>query len=124
MKRLFSLLAIVAIIAVSNCSEIPENNDPILGAWIKTTNLENSTTDKSAQIEEEWIFNDVYLGRYQRYQNGKITFYTDYRWSVEQGIYSLEYNEEEMSDISFLLKEGGTPEVLELPSGSVFAIRK
>ena len=57
MKKLFSLLSIVGIIAISNCTRVPENHDPILGIWAKT---ESSSIEgkNSSTVREEWIFND------------------------------------------------------------------
>ena len=82
MKKLFSLLSIVGIIAISNCTRVPENHDPILGIWAKT---ESSSIEgkNSSTVREEWIFNDVYLGRYQRYSNSKLIFYTDFNLKVD-----------------------------------------
>ncbi|MBS9462947.1 hypothetical protein KIM67_11030 [Flagellimonas sp. 389] len=122
MKKLFSLLSIVCIIAISNCTSIPENNDPILGIWVNaSTTLEskNETT-----VREEWIFNDVYLGRYQRYSNNTIDFYTDFKWSEENGIYNIIYSDTEISDVIVNLEETNEPEILSLENGGVFAVRE
>ena len=122
MKKLFSLVSIVCIIAVSNCTSVPENNDPILGIW---TNTNTSTENKSGtNTREEWIFNDVYLGRYQRYTGSKLTFYTDFRWSEEKGVYNIVYSDTEVDDVTVSLKNTEEPEILALNNGSVFAIRE
>ncbi|MFD2101378.1 hypothetical protein [Flagellimonas iocasae] len=123
MKKLFSLLSIIGIIAISNCSRIPENNDPILGVWAKT---ESSTVNgKSAEsAREEWIFNDVYLGRYQSYSNSKLVFYTDFKWSQENGVYTIIYGDPQVEDISVSLEQSSNPEILALENGSVFATRE
>ncbi|SDQ53022.1 hypothetical protein [Flagellimonas zhangzhouensis] len=124
MKKLFSLLSIIAILAVSNCSEIPENNDPILGIWAKTEI--SSETDKvsSNTTREEWIFNDVYLGRYQSYSDSKLVFYTDFKWSVDNGIYTIIYGDPQVQDITVSMQKAKQPEILTLENGSVFATRE
>ncbi len=123
MKKLFSLLSIVGIIVISNCTQIPENNDPILGVWIKTDSrtVEGKGTETT---REEWIFNDVYLGRYQSFSNSKLTFYTDFKWSVDKGNYSITYGDPELADITLSLEQSNDPESLTLDNGSVFATRE
>jgi hypothetical protein len=123
MKKLFSLLSIIGIIAISNCSRIPENNDPILGIWAKT---ESSTLNgKSTEsTREEWIFNDVYLGRYQSYSNSKLVFYTDFKWSQENGVYTIIYGDPQVEYITVSLEQSNDPEILALENGSVFATRE
>ncbi|MFT0716060.1 hypothetical protein [Flagellimonas lutimaris] len=123
MKKLFSLLSIVGIIAISNCTRVPDNHDPILGIWAKTESF--SLEGKSANTtREEWIFNDVYLGRYQRYSNSELIFYTDFKWSQENGSYSLIYGDPQVTDITVSLEKAKEPEVLTLDNGSVFATRE
>ncbi len=122
MKKIFSLLAIVSIIAASNCTRIPENNDPILGVWSKTN--VTTVTNKEIPEKEEWIFNDAYLGRYHRYANQKIVFYTDFAWSLDNGTYTIIYNEEELSDITVIMNKADEPEQLEFTGGEVFAVRE
>ena len=123
MKKLFSLLSIVGIIAISKCTRVPDNHDPILGIWAKTESF--SLEGKSANTtREEWIFNDVYLGRYQRYSNSELIFYTDFKWSQENGSYSLIYGDPQVTDITVSLEKAKEPEVLTLDNGSVFATRE
>lgn len=123
MKKLFSLLSIVGIIAISNCSQIPENNDPILGVWSRTDTrtVEGKGTETT---REEWIFNDVYLGRYQSFSNSRLIFYTDFKWSVDKGNYSITYGDSELADITLNLEQAKEPESLTLDNGSVFATRE
>ncbi|MBO0329144.1 hypothetical protein [[Muricauda] lutisoli] len=123
MKKLFSLLSIIGIIAISNCTRVPENNDPILGVWARTQS--SSIDGKSdSSIREEWIFNDVYLGRYQRYSNSELIFYTDFKWSQKNGNYSIVYGDPQVTDITVSLEKAKEPEVLTLDNGSVFATRE
>ena len=121
MKRLFSFLAILAIISVSNCSEIPENNDPVLGIW---SNTEAISESDETPVAEEWIFNDVYLGRYHRYSKNEIVVQTDFRWEVEDGVYTITYHLEEMLQVNVLLKQSTASDQLELQNGEVFAVRQ
>ncbi len=123
MKKLFSLLSIIGIIAISNCTSVPDNHDPILGIWVKTesSNIEGKGTSTT---REEWIFNDVYLGRYQSYSDSKLTYYTDFKWSEENGTYSIIYGDPQVNDITVSLEKTKEPEVLTLDNGSVFATRE
>ena len=123
MKKLFSLLSIIGIIAISNCSSVPENDDPILGIWAKT---ESSSIDGkgTSSTREEWIFNDVYLGRYQSYSNSKLVFYTDFRWSQENGTYTITYGDSQVEDTMVRLEQSSSPEILTLENGLVFATRE
>ena len=121
MKRFFSMLAIIGFIAVSNCSRIPENNDPVLGIWVKAALLdENTSRNSDTSINEEWIFNDVYLGRYHRYSDNEIVFHTDFQWEVVNGIYTISYSEEDLPSVQVSIKN----ELLEFENGDVFATRK
>ena len=123
MKKLFSLLSIIGIIAISNCTRVPENHDPILGIWARTETP--GIEDKSSHtVREEWIFNDVYLGRYQRYSNSELIFYTDFKWSQENGTYSITYGDPQVTDITVSLEKAKEPEILTLDNGSVFATRE
>lgn len=123
MKKMLSFLAIVSIIAVSNCTDIPENNDPILGIWVRTDSP--SENDKSTSVtKEEWIFNDVYLGRYQSYSGSNLVFYTDFQWSEENGRYTIIYSGTNIETVNVSLEEANSPETLALQNGDVFAIRE
>nr|WP_299343840.1 hypothetical protein [Allomuricauda sp.] len=123
MKKMLSFLAIVSIIAVSNCTDIPENNDPILGTWVR--NRTPSVEDKSEGItKEEWIFNDVYLGRYQSYSGSNLVFYTDFKWSEENGRYTIVYSGTNIETVNVSLEEANSPETLDLQNGDVFATRE
>jgi len=125
MKRFFSMLAIVGFFAVSNCSRIPENNDPVLGIWVRTELVnEDTNKDDTPSVREEWIFNDVYLGRYHRYSNNEIVFYTDFQWEVVDEVYTISYSHGEMPEVEFSLRLSEENEMLELENGAVFAIRK
>ncbi|UII78652.1 hypothetical protein [Flagellimonas sp. CMM7] len=122
MKKFFSLLSIVCIIAISNCTSIPENNDPILGIWARAGSTLDNKNENTTR--EEWIFNDVYLGRYQSYSDSNLLFYTDFKWSEENGVYTIIYSDTEITDVIVSLEETNDPEILALENGAVFATRE
>lgn len=124
MKKLFSFLAIIGIILASNCSRIPDNNDPVIGIW---SNLEVDTQSQTSKttIRTEWIFNDAYLGRYHSYKNGQREALTDFKWTEEDGIYTISYPgiESKLNDVVTMIEtEKGT--ILEAVDGQVLAIRE
>jgi hypothetical protein len=90
MKKLFSFLALVAMISGANCTRISENNDPVIGIWAISTNTEASKTAVSTS-RQEWTFNDAYLGKYFKYVNKKMEFETDFKWSREGEVYTISY---------------------------------
>ncbi len=90
MKTIHKMTYLLLLLFCVCCSEIPENNDPILGIWA----IESKTPDalgQTSRIRREWIFNDAYLGRYHYYENNEILIRNDYRWSSEEGWYTVEY---------------------------------
>lgn len=123
MKKVFSLLALVVLVASSNCTQIPENNDPILGIWLKTEIL-SDIENNDAQNYEEWIFNDAFLGRYHNFNNGELEFFTDFSWSLENETYTIIYTGTNIPDAKVNLKAAIIPEQLTLENGAVFAIRE
>jgi len=123
MKKIFSLLTIMVIIAMSNCSEIPENNDPILGIWSRTE-VSTLESNNSNEAREEWIFNDVFLGRYQSYTNNNLEFFTDFSWSIEEEVYTIVYSGTDIPDIEVTLEKSANSEKLALENGSTFAERE
>lgn len=123
MRKLYSLLAITVILVVSNCSKIPENNDPILGTWENTTTI--STESKSSlKVREEWIFNDVFLGRYHKFENGQLTVLTDFGWDKENDTYIITYPGLELKDAEVHMEVTEGNEILEMDNGTIFARRK
>lgn len=123
MKKLFSLLAIIGIILASNCSRIPENNDPVIGIW--TSIAVTDSQSARSTIKREWIFNDAYLGRFHRYNNNKIEVLTDFSWKKEDDMYIISYPglEDRSTDMVFMKKsEDGM--LLEDASGDTLAIRE
>ena len=118
------MLAILGVIAVSNCSRIPENNDPVLGIWVKTEINNDAQVSKETSISEEWIFNDVYLGRYHRYDNNEIVFYTDYSWEVVNEVYTISYSKGDMESVQVFLIDSEESQTLQLENGTILAERK
>ena len=119
MKKFLCFLAIIAIISASNCSRIPENNDPIIGIWNR---VDLSTEEVISH--QEWIFNDAYLGRYHLYVNNSLEIKTDFSWSQEKGLYTISYPGTEMSDDVVSMKVEQSIEVLEDNQGKVLAQRE
>ncbi len=124
MKKLFSFLAIIGIILASNCSRIPENNDPVIGIWSNLKVDTQSQTSKTT-IRTEWIFNDAYLGRYHSYKNGQREALTDFKWTEEDGVYTISYPgiENKLNDV-VTMTETEKGSILEAVDGQVLAIRE
>ncbi|MBM1106233.1 hypothetical protein JQC67_08805 [Aurantibacter crassamenti] len=122
MKRLYSLLAILAIIFVANCTRIPENNNPIIGVWNDNS---ISLADKSSETtHHEWIFNDAYLGRFQSYNENKISFKTDFKWSVKDDVYTISYPGTDLPSHTVSMKGSTEGDMLALQDGIPLAIRE
>jgi hypothetical protein len=123
MKKFFSLMAIVAIISVSNCTRIPENNDPVIGIWSR---MDVSLLDESSQeaVRQEWIFYDVYLGRYHRYENNTLVVKTDFNWEIQDGVYTINYPGTEMLSHEVVRKDHTAGEVLADSQNNILAFRE
>ncbi|MFD2605536.1 hypothetical protein ACFSSG_08550 [Euzebyella marina] len=124
MKKLFSLLGIVAIVLASNCSRIPENNDEVIGIWTDVEVKAASTTAKQQTIRQEWIFNDAYLGRYHEKTNGSITFKTDFKWSMEDNVYTITYPGTDMPEEHVSMQSVSGSSVLADAQGNTFATKE
>ena len=124
MKKLFSLVAIIAIVISANCSRIEENNDPIIGIWFEAKTISDSETSKTT-IRKEWIFNDVYLGRYHEINGNNITLKTDFKWSQEDGIYTVEYRGlDDKPDHVLTIKKNDAGELLQKSDGEMLALKE
>lgn len=89
MKKFICLVAATTIMALQSCSKIPENNDPILGIWtMEKTSIING---KELTLRKEWIFNDVFRGRFHLYEGNKIIEEFDYTWKVEGTLYTIDF---------------------------------
>ncbi|WP_396635364.1 hypothetical protein [Maribacter sp. R77961] len=124
MKKLFSLLAIIAIILSANCSRIEQNDDPIIGIWFEAKTISAESTAKTT-IRKEWIFNDVYLGRYHEINGNDITLKTDFKWSQENGVYTVEYRglEDKPNDI-VTIQSNDEGKLLQKTDGGLLAIKE
>ncbi|MEP3211217.1 MAG: hypothetical protein ABJN95_18665 [Maribacter sp.] len=124
MKKLFSFLAILGIILASNCSRIPENNDPVIGIWSRLEVKSVSQTQKSSN-RQEWIFNDAYLGRYHSYNNGQLEVLTDFKWEEEDGVYTISYPglENRLNDVVTMI-EANNETILKATDGHTLATRE
>jgi len=123
-KKLFSLLAILGIILVSNCTRIPENNNPVIGIWSDVEVSEATETAKKQTHRQEWIFNDAYLGRYHEKTNGSITFKTDFRWSYENEMYTITYPGTEMAEETVSMQSSNDTAMLADTEGNIMATRE
>ena len=114
-------MGICALTAVINCSKIPENNDPILGIWVRSsTETTTQSNTQPLQVKEEWIFNDVFLGRYQIYHNNSLHYYTDYAWELEGETYLIDYYGTDFPKDTVRMTSS-QPQQLLLNSGELFA---
>ena len=107
----------------SSCSEIPENNDPILGIWARTE-IPSQKSKNPNESREECIFNYVFLRRYQTYTYNNLEFYTDFSWSIEEGVYTIVYTGTNIPDIEVTLETSADTETLALQNGNTFAERE
>lgn len=123
MKKIFSLVAIIAIILASNCSRIPENNDPVIGIWSSLNTV--TTSDKgTVSTRFEWIFNDVYLGRYHVIEDGTIVAKTDFKWTEDDSTYTISYPGMDKEDDVVTMKDSPKGIMLEKVNGNVLATRE
>ena len=123
MKKLLFLLAITGVLSFTSCSEIPENNDPVIGIWSKVEVNANATSDKST-LREEWIFNDAYLGRYHSYESDILDVQTDFSWTVENEIYTISYPGTDKADDVASMVNSDEATILQATNGEVIAIRE
>lgn len=124
MKPRFPLIMILALAVfwAEGCSEIPENNDPVIGIWSRT-DLSDGPAGKTTQ-REEWIFNDAYLGRYHFYENGTISIQTDFRWENNGSVYIIEYPGLDRIADQVTIKDSQDTEMLQDLKGEVLAQRE
>lgn len=122
MKKLLYFIAIMAIIFSANCSRIEENNDPIIGIWYGPTEV--AVSSAKSDIKQEWIFNDVYLGRYHEFQNGEIITLTDFKWSFKDDHYEVTYGKKDMPIHRFNIKESDNGQLLQTQEGFQLAAKE
>lgn len=122
MIRSFSSLILIAILLLASCSEAMENTDPVLGVWYKAST--SSADSREVITKEEWIFNDVYLGRYHVYHNNDVVFLTDFQWEKNDGIYTISYPGTDMPEQIARMVMLEEQEVLQNDEGEVLAYRE
>ena len=118
MKTFFNCL-LLCVLFVS-CSKIETNDDPVIGIWQHTVKTATNT-NKLVVDSEEWIFNDVYLGRFHGYKKGEVIFLTDFSWSVDDGIYTISYPGTDFPDDYVKMEETDNGFVLMRTEGRLFA---
>lgn len=116
-------MAIIAIILASNCSRVPENNDPIIGIWAKTEITNTSETERQNN-RQEWIFNDVFLGRYHSYNGNILDVKTDFSWTTDNGVYTISYPGTDKPNDTVSMKQSEEGKILEDTQGNVLAHRE
>lgn len=121
MKSLFSSLLLLLFLV--SCSKIEENNDPVIGIW-KNDVKSAMNNNKMVIDKEEWIFNDVYLGRFHGYRNGEVTYLTDFKWTIDGNIYTISYPGTDFPEDRVQLIEEDSITYLTYLSGKPFAIRQ
>lgn len=116
------LLVVLGLTLAIGCSKVPENNDPVIGIWSLEKPI-TGTTEKGI-LREEWIFNDVYRGRYHRYEGSEITLKNDFQWESRQGFYHINYPglDKQADVVQIVLHEGS--ERLQNPEGTILAERE
>jgi len=123
-KKFLSLLAICAIVFLANCSRIEQNTDPIIGIW-SLSDLTVTESSSKQTIRKEWIFNDVYLGRYHEIEGSTITLKTDFNWSKQDGVYMVEYKGLEGKPNNIITIKSSEENVyLQKKDGATLAIRE
>lgn len=113
-------MAIVAIVLASNCSRIPENNDPVIGIWYRVDVINSSDASKQT-IRQEWIFNDVFLGRYQKFSGSRLDYKTDFSWETSKGVYTISYPGTDMANDVVSMKDSSEGIMLENVKGEILA---
>ncbi|SKB25328.1 hypothetical protein [Maribacter arcticus] len=123
-KKFLSLVAICAIVFLANCSRIEQNNDPIIGIWSQSKIITTENSSKQT-VRKEWIFNDVYLGRYHEINGTTITIKTDFNWSKQGDIYTIEYRGLEDKPNNYITIQNLEDDfILKNKDGATMAIRE
>ncbi|MDX1333049.1 MAG: hypothetical protein R3252_08475 [Robiginitalea sp.] len=122
MRRLSTLFFIVVMTALSSCSEVPENNDPVIGIWGQTQAPEDTSAKHMERVE--WIFNDAFLGRYHVYQGDELVVQTDFQWNQRGGVYTIQYPGLKKVEDVVKIKENQEGVMLVDLGGNVLAFRE
>ena len=122
MQRLSTLILIFVMTALGSCSEVAENNDPVIGIWAQTKAPEDSGAKHMERVE--WIFNDAYLGRYHLYQGEEVVTQTDFQWEQHGGVYTLRYPGLKKVEDVVKIKQSQEGTMLVDLQGNVLALRE
>ncbi|MRI02167.1 hypothetical protein GH721_16605 [Kriegella sp. EG-1] len=122
MKNTISTFSLVIILIYTSCSQIEENNDPIIGIWNDKTISEANKSDEN--LTHEWTFNDAYLGRYHQYKNNVLDYKTDFRWTEDNGVYTITYPGTNLPDNIVSMVGTLSGDMLEFTDGNLLAIRE
>ena len=122
MQRFSTLILVVILTALGSCSEVPENDDPVIGVWAQT----QAPKDASAKHMEhvECIFNDVFLGRYHLYQGDELVVESDFQWEQRGGVYTIHYPGLKKVEDVVKIKETQEGTLLVDLGGNVLAYRE
>ncbi len=121
MKRNY-LLTLFVVFLLASCSEIPENNDPVIGIWAQSQAPKDPVVKYVER--EEWIFNDAYLGRYHVYHGEELAVQTDFQWKATGNQYTIDYPGLEKSSDKVKIKKSADGTVLVDEKGNVMAFRE
>ena len=122
MQRFRTLILVVIITALGSCSEVPENNDPVIGIWGQTQAPEDASAKHMERVE--WIFNDVFLGRFHLYQGNELVVETDFQWEQRGGVYTIHYPGQKKVEDGVMIKETQEGTILVDLGGNVLAYRE
>lgn len=117
------LYSILIALLITSCSKVEENNDPIIGIW--RNNVKTAVNaNRMIMDNEEWIFNDVYLGRFHGYTKGKVIFFTDFKWTVDDGSYRISYPGTDFPDDVVHMEQTEEGGILLRTEGKIFALKQ
>lgn len=122
MQRFLVLSLVFVLTALGSCSEIPENDDPVIGIWAQTRAPEDTGAKHLERVE--WIFNDAYLGRYHVYEGSEITVSSDFQWEARGSVYLIQYPGLKKVDDVVRIKESAEGTLLIDQDGNILAFRE
>jgi hypothetical protein len=122
MRKILVLPLLFLLVLGAGCSEIPENDDPVIGVWAQLQAPKEASAKHMDR--EEWIFNDAYLGRYHRYQGNEITVSSDFQWESANGVYTISYPGLAKGADQVTIKESAGTTLLVDLEGQVLAYRE
>ena len=121
MRHIFTPLLLLALL-IAGCSEIPENDDPVIGIWVQTQAPEDSGAKHMERVE--WIFNDAYLGRFHQYEGAELQVQTDFQWEQRGGVYTVRYPGLKKTEDVVRIKQSQEGTLLMDLQGNILAYRE